>query len=126
MAYMVLSTASLVIMNALARHMSADIHPFELAFFRCFFGFVFFVPLFFRYGYEPLRTRRFGLHFLRGIGNATCMLMYFSGLALVPLAKVMALSFTSPLFATVIALVTLGEIIRTRRITALIIGFAGA
>jgi len=53
------------------------------------------------------------------------MLMYFMGLSLIPLAKVMALSFSSPLFATIIAFITLGEVIRTRRITALIIGLAG-
>jgi len=53
-------------------------------------------------------------------------LMYFMGLSMIPLAKVMALSFSSPLFATIIALIVLGEVIRTRRITALIIGFVGA
>ncbi|MEL0106671.1 MAG: DMT family transporter [Rhodospirillaceae bacterium] len=126
MAYMVLSTVALVTMNAIARYMTETFHPFEVAFFRCFFGFIFFVPLFFRYGLEPLKTKIIGWHFLRGIGNATCMLMYFTGLALIPLAKVMALSFTSPLFATVIAFIAFGEAIRTRRITALIIGFAGA
>ncbi len=125
MALMVLSTLALVIMNTLARHMSAELHPFELAFFRCFFGFVFFLPWFFRYGFEPLRTKILGLHFFRGIGNATCMLMYFTGLSMIPLAKVMALSFSSPLFATIIAFLALGEVIRTRRITALAFGFAG-
>lgn len=125
MAYMVLSTIALVTMNALARHMSTELHPFEVAFFRCFFGFLFFIPWFFRYGFEPLRTKMFGLHATRGIVNGICMLMYFMGLSLIPLAKVMALSFSSPLFATIIAFLTIGEVIRTRRITALIIGFAG-
>jgi drug/metabolite transporter (DMT)-like permease len=125
MAYMALSTFTLVVMNAMARHMSEEIHPFEVAFFRCFFGFLFFVPLFFRYGFEPLRTKNLGLHCLRGVGNAACMLMYFMGLSLIPIAKVMALSFSSPLFATVVALIVLHEVIRARRITALVIGFAG-
>jgi len=125
MAFMVLSTIALVTMNTLARHMSAELHPFELAFFRSFFGFVFFLPWFFRYGLEPLRTKVIGFHALRGIGNGICMLMYFMGLSLIPLAKVMALSFSSPLFATIIAFLVLGEVIRTRRITALVIGFAG-
>ncbi|MEQ8194710.1 MAG: DMT family transporter [Rhodospirillales bacterium] len=126
MAFMVFSTFTLVVMNAMARHMSNDFHPFEVAFFRCFFGFLFFVPLFFRHGIEPLRTKNFGLQCLRGVFNAACMLMYFMGLSLIPIAKVMALSFTSPLFATVIALIVLHEVIRARRITALIIGFVGA
>lgn len=125
MMYMVISTIALVTMNTLARHMSSELHPFEIAFFRSFFGFVFFIPLFFRYGFEPLRTKHLGMHAVRGVANGVCMLMYFMGLSLIPLAKVMALSFTSPLFATIIAFLTIGEVIRARRITALAIGFAG-
>ena len=125
MVFMVNSTIALVSMNALARHMSEEFHPFQIAFFRSFFGFLFFVPWFFRYGFEPLRTKMLGWHATRGVANGVCMLMYFMGLSLIPLAKVMALSFSSPLFATIIAFITLGEVIRTRRISALIIGFAG-
>jgi drug/metabolite transporter (DMT)-like permease len=125
MMFMVISTIALVSMNTLARHMSDEFHPFQIAFFRSFFGFLFFMPWFIRYGFEPLRTKMLGWHAARGVANGVCMLMYFMGLSLIPLAKVMALSFSSPLFATIIAFITLGEVIRTRRITALIIGLAG-
>jgi drug/metabolite transporter (DMT)-like permease len=125
MMFMVISTIALVSMNTLARHMSDEFHPFQIAFFRSFFGFLFFMPWFIRYGFEPLRTKMLSWHAARGVANGVCMLMYFMGLSLIPLAKVMALSFSSPLFATIIAFITLGEVIRTRRITALIIGLAG-
>ena len=125
MMFMVISTIALVSMNTLARHMSDEFHPFQIAFFRSFFGFLFFMPWFIRYGFEPLRTKMLGWHAARGVANGVCTLMYFMGLSLIPLAKVMALSFSSPLFATIIAFITLGEVIRTRRITALIIGLAG-
>jgi drug/metabolite transporter (DMT)-like permease len=47
-------------------------------------------------------------------------------LALMPVAEATALSFTSPLFATVAAALLLGEIVRLRRWTATILGFVGA
>jgi drug/metabolite transporter (DMT)-like permease len=53
------------------------------------------------------------------------MTLFFVGISLTPLAKVAALSFTAPLFATVLAVALLGEVIRGRRITALVVGFAG-
>jgi drug/metabolite transporter (DMT)-like permease len=54
------------------------------------------------------------------------MLLYFYGLSVAPLAKVIAITFTAPLFATVMGVVILHEIIHARRIVALIIGFIGA
>lgn len=43
-----------------------------------------------------------------------------------PLAKVASLKFTQPLFTTIMAVVILREVIRARRIAALIIGLIGA
>jgi drug/metabolite transporter (DMT)-like permease len=58
--------------------------------------------------------------------NASVGLTFFMALTLISLAKVSALSFTAPLFTTVMAVFLLGETIRLRRIVALCIGFAGA
>ena len=43
-----------------------------------------------------------------------------------PLAQVVALGFTSPLFASVLAVLMLGEAIRTPRLVGLILGLVGA
>jgi drug/metabolite transporter (DMT)-like permease len=51
--------------------------------------------------------------------------MFFLALSMTPMATVQALFFTSPLFATLLALVVLGEAIQARRIAALVVGFAG-
>ena len=53
------------------------------------------------------------------------MLMFFYALSITPLAVVQALSFTAPLFATLMAVVFLGESVRLRRWMAIIIGFTG-
>jgi drug/metabolite transporter (DMT)-like permease len=114
------------IMHGSVRWVSAEIHPFEVAFFRNFFGFLVLIPWFATQGLGPLRTKRFGLHMLRASSNVVAMVMFFMALSMTPLAVVQALGFTAPLFATVLAILILGEKVRLRRWTALIAGVIGA
>jgi drug/metabolite transporter (DMT)-like permease len=44
---------------------------------------------------------------------------------MIPLAQTTSLSFSAPLFATLLAILVLGEKVRIRRITALALGFVG-
>ncbi|HJO68832.1 MAG TPA: DMT family transporter [Rhodospirillales bacterium] len=125
MVYMALSALSGTMMAALIRDLSSDLHPFVIAFFRSLFGFLILLPAFLRHGFGPLRTRRIGLHGVRGLVNVAVILFSFTALSLIPLAKVTAISFSSPLFATLFAVLLLGEIVRARRMTALVVGFAG-
>lgn len=123
---MVLATIGFVTMQAGATRLTAELPPFEVAFFRCVFGSFALVPFFVRHGLGHLRTTRFGLHALRGTLNGASMLLFFAGLATTPLPVVTALNFTSPLFATLLAIVILGEKVRLRRLSAVIVGFIGA
>jgi len=102
------------------------LHPFEIAFFRNFFGLVIVVPLLMRSGFSGLRTKRFPLHAFRASIQVVSMLMFFTALQMAPLADTTALSFLAPLFATVGAILFLGEKARLRRWSALAFGFAGA
>jgi drug/metabolite transporter (DMT)-like permease len=108
------------------RYLSAELHPFELAFFRNLFGLLTITPWFIVHGLRTLRTRHRGLHLVRAGTNVGAMLLYFSGLCLIPLAHAQALGFTAPLFATLLAIVILREKVKLRRWSALIIGFIGA
>ena len=105
--------------------MSAELHPFELAFFRNLFGLLVVIPWFMRYGLKPLKTKRLGLHALRAGINAMAMLMFFYAVSITPLADVAALSFTAPIFATVLAILILGEVVGFRRWCAILFGFCG-
>lgn len=124
--WMVLACAFFAVLNALVRHLSAELHPFELAFFRNAFGLVFVLPWLARTGLPGLGTQRMGMHSLRSIVSLASMLCWFTAVSLMPLAEVTALSFTAPLFATAGAALFLGEIVRLRRWAATVIGFAGA
>lgn len=121
-----MSTAAFTTMHATIRHVTEGLHPFETAFFRNMFGLLVLAPVIFREGLAPLRTKRIGLHALRGGLQSIAMLSFFTALSLTPLAQVTALSFTAPLFAALGAALILGEAMRIRRWTALLIGFAGA
>jgi drug/metabolite transporter (DMT)-like permease len=125
MAFMLLSALVATAMNASVHHMADEMDTMQISFFRALFGFVVLAPVFLRHGLGPLRTRRLGLHALRGLLNAGAMISLFIALGLIPLAKFAALVFTAPLFVTVLALVFMGERIRGRRIGALVFGYAG-
>ncbi|MDP6787946.1 MAG: DMT family transporter [Rhodospirillales bacterium] len=125
MALVLVATFCGAAMQAITRGLSGELHPFELVFFRFFFGFLVLAPVLLRLGLKPLATRRLGLHALRGVLQVATMMMVFMGLSMTELATVAALQFSSPLFGTVLALLFLGEVVRARRITALAVGFAG-
>lgn len=112
-------------MHVCVRYLSADLHPFEIAFFRNFLACLFLLPLMLRNGGQLLKTRHIKWHMLRAALNIVAMLMFFYALSITPLAIVQALSFTAPLFATVLAMLLLGEKVKLRRWVALIVGFSG-
>ena len=126
MAYMVGSTVWFAVMMAMIRDLSSTVHPFEITFFRFLFGLAFLSLVFIRHGFEPLRSRRPGLQILRSFLNVGMTLTLFLGLSLTPLAKVSALGFSAPLFASLLAIVMLREPLRLRRVAALAVGFSGA
>ena len=53
------------------------------------------------------------------------MIAGFIAFTLIPLAQATAISFTTPIFVTIGAALVLGEVIKLRRIIAIIIGFLG-
>lgn len=125
---MLAATVAFASMHGGVRYLSLELHlhPFEIAFFRNLFGLVALAPWFIRRGLTPLRTQKFSLHVLRALINVVAMLSFFMGLSLTPIAQVQALGFTAPLFATLLAILFLGEKVFLWRWSALIVGFLGA
>ena len=76
--------------------------------------------------FAALRTDHHRYYLGRSFLGFLSMLTWFTALAMMPLAEATALSFTSPLFATIFAVVLLHEVVRRRRWTATVIGFIGA
>lgn len=124
-AWMALSTVAFVTMHAAVRDVSQDLSPFEVAFFRQFFGIVALAPWFIRYGLAPLRTSRLRLHTARAFINVIAMFAFYYALSTVPLAQVSALAFSVPIFTALLAMAFLGERVRLRRWAAILFGFSG-
>ena len=123
--FMLVAAMAAAGMNACARFLSAELHPFEIGFFRCLFGLLILLPSLLHYGLKPLRTSQLRLHVLRAVLNVTATLLFFVGLAHTPLAKASALDFSAPLFAAVLAVVFLHERMPLKRLAALLAGAVG-
>ena len=123
---MIIATILFSVMHASIKYMSSSLHPFEIAFFRNLFGLIVIAPWFIRYGLEPLKTKKIKLHLARSFFNVIAMLSFFYSLSIAPLADVASLAFTAPLFASILAVVFLKEIIGIKRIIAIVLGFIGA
>ena len=124
--WMLASTIFFTAMTAMIRYLSGSIDPLEIVFFRNLFGLAVLLPWVMRHGMVSLNTRRLPLYSLRALVGLIAMSCWFTAISRMNLGDAVALSFTAPMFATVGAILLLGEIVRVRRWVAVLIGFAGA
>jgi len=122
---MLLGSSCVAVQLSAIRIASATLHPFEIALFRNLVGFLVILPFLGRLGLHTLRTRQPWHLALTSVGLLVSMVLFFMAVAELPLAEVMALSFTKPLFATLGAAVLLHEAVRARRWVAVLVGFLG-
>jgi drug/metabolite transporter (DMT)-like permease len=116
---------TLVVMAMLVKKLGAHIPTIEILFFRSFVGFFFVLPMFRGNLLEPFRTRRLGMHAVRGIVGTLGNICFFWTLTHMLLADAMALQFSRPLFMIPLALLFLGEMAGWRRIAVTVVGFLG-
>ncbi|MBO9717703.1 MAG: DMT family transporter [Pseudoxanthomonas sp.] len=119
------STLLFGLMAVAIRLASATLHTFEVAFFRNFFGLLAALPLLLRHGPGLLRTTQFPRYLFRCLVGICSMLAGFWAIGHLPLAQAVALSYSTPLFATIAAAALLGEQVRARRWAAVVLGFIG-
>lgn len=125
--WMLLSCAVLAALSVIGRHVTTSgVPPFQVVFLRCVFVFVTLLPWFLVHGKSFIQTTQWPLYGVRAFTGSVAMLFWFSALALISVGEVTAISFLSPLFATVGAALFLREVVRVRRWAATIIGFLGA
>lgn len=123
--FAIIACAIFATMHALVRHVSAGLHPFEIAFFRSLFGLAAVLPLVWKVGLNVLVSRNPRMLALRGLMGGMSLLTWFYGLSVVPIAVATVLSFTSVMFSSLGASLILKERMRLRRWTAVALGFIG-
>jgi len=109
MALGLVAAVAFTLLHASVRYASRELHVFEITFFRYFFALFFMLPGLLRSRGAVLKTERLHLHLIRCVMLMISMLGLFSALTLTPIATVTALSFISPVFASVAAIVLLRE-----------------
>ena len=124
--FMVLSGIFATSMHCLIRFATEENHPFEVAFFRTIFVLLIFLPFVVKNGFKTLKPNNIKLQSYRAIIGSVAMLCMFYGLSITELAKATALMFTVPIFATILAIIFLKEVVGIRRWSAMFIGFFGA
>lgn len=114
------------VMINLVRHLTDYFDPLQVVFFRNAFGLLAVLPWLYQTGIGGLRTGRFRLHLCRAAIGITAMVLWFFTLSLMALAEATALSFTAPIFTSILAVFFLSEVMRRHRWIALALGFLGA
>lgn len=125
MLWMTLCGLCFAALNATTRVMTADLHSWQVQCMRYSFGALVMLPLVLRAGASVLRTNNLKLQVARCMVHTMGTGMWFIALPLVPLAEITAISFTSPIFLTIGAMLFFGEKVRGDRWAAIFIGFAG-
>ncbi|MBH0239609.1 DMT family transporter [Methylobrevis sp. L22] len=122
---MLVSASVGVVDSIVVKSISAEVHPFEIVFFRNLFSLMALAAL--------LRGGEFALaggglwpvHIARAVLKLAALAAAFLAVTMLPLATVTAIAFTTPVFTVLGAILILGEAPRTLRLAALVLGFAG-
>lgn len=120
------SVACFASMAACVKALGAAVPPGQVVFCRGLISLAVIAVVAWRVeGLHLLVTRNWRAHALRSVSGSLSMFCWFISLTLIPLAQMTTISFTIPLFLTILALVFLRERIHAYRWNALAVGFAG-
>lgn len=117
--------ATFSLMDAVMKNATLAVGAYNAMLFRSLFGVLLIYPLWkFHRGAWPQREV-LRLHAIRGAISAAMATTFFWGLARMPLADAIALSFIAPLIALYLAAAMLGERVGAKAIAGSVLGFAG-
>jgi drug/metabolite transporter (DMT)-like permease len=122
--WMMISSIAFASMWVMIRFASHDVHAFVIVFFRNLFGTLVLVPMMLR-NKGLMKISRLKANLRRATSGFIATTGTFYAVSHAPLATALSINYTAPLFATVGAVLFLGEKIHARRVAALIAGFAG-
>ena len=123
--FVIMGTAFFVLTDIVVKFTGDRIHPAQMSIFRYGVGFILLAPLFIRTGRAKLQTKRLKLHFARALLATLGQAGIFYTVIHLQLADATAMTFTRPLFLTILAIFILKEIVGIHRWCATLIGFAG-
>jgi len=124
--WMMGALASFMAMALGGREMSgAGMGTFQILLIRSLVGLVIVSALLSRAGWGQISLRRIGLHIARNVSHFGGQYGWFYGIAMIPLAEVFAIEFTTPMWTAIIAPLLLRERMTRPRVIAIVFGLAG-
>lgn len=112
-------------MTVAGRELTRDLPVVEIMQFRSVTATLILLPIVLYFGNIASRFTQLRLHLARNIVHFGGQYLWFTALMLIPLAEVIAIEFTMPLWIAVLAWAFLGEPMYRFKIIALVVGFAG-
>ena len=112
-------------MTIAGRELAQDISVFEIMMLRSLAAVAMLTPIVLLNGGFSGRLSQLRLHAARNIIHYAGQYLWFSALLLIPLAEVIAIEFTMPLWIAILAVAFLAERMYGFKAAALAIGFAG-
>ena len=118
--------AAMVVMVVAGREATRTLHVFQIMEMRSVLGFVLLWPLLHASGgIAAMRTGRLGRHVARNTVHYAAQFGWFFALTMIPIAQVVAIEFTMPIWTALLAVAFLGERLGAARIIAVALGLVG-
>ena len=124
--YIIAAVFVFAVINALVKYEEETYSVADVVFFRCTFALIFSLGLVARHGgIAALKTHRPLEHAGRSALQFISMVSIYIAFHLMPLADAVAITFSNPLFLTVLSIPVLGEKVGRHRWGAVLVGFLG-
>jgi len=124
--WMACSLSCLLLMTLAGRESTREINVFQVMEMRSIIGMAMLYPLIrMSGGFRAMATKRPLLHLGRNIGHYAGQASWLHALSLIPIAQLISIEFTAPIWAAIIAVTLLGERLTWWRIAAIASGLAG-
>lgn len=111
--------------DIISKFMGQRLDSIEVTFFRFFFGLITLLPFMFINGKKIFKTTQLSWNVIRGILGALSFFLYIDSVISLPLAEVVIILWTIPLFSLIFSKFLLGENVSIFRWIATLIGFIG-
>ena len=124
--WMMASIALLLLMAVSGRAITREIDVFQVLEMRSVIAFFMLLPLVYREGgIRAMGTNILPSHIGRNVAHYIGQFAWLMGLTMIPMAQVIAIEFTAPIWAALMAAGFLGERMTWRKTVAILFGLAG-
>jgi drug/metabolite transporter (DMT)-like permease len=120
------SIACFLTMSVAGRIATAELDVFQVMELRSVIGWFMLLPLvFYAGGFRAMRTTKPLQHIGRNVAHYAGQFAWLYALALIPLAELVAIEFTTPFWTALWAVIFLGERLNRNKVIALVLGIVG-